>query len=49
MMLIRLQKCFLETGIKNSLQPFHRDKEGKFVAGTRAEAMKILSEYNWDV
>jgi DNA repair photolyase len=41
-------EVLLETGIKKFIiQPFHRDK-GKFVAGTRAEAMKILSEYNWD-
>ena len=41
-------ETLLETGIKKFIiQPFHKDK-GKFVAGTRAEAMKILSEYNWD-
>nr|WP_315155428.1 radical SAM protein [uncultured Flavobacterium sp.] len=41
-------EMLLETGIKKFIiQPFHKDK-GKFVAGTRAEAMKILSEYNWN-
>lgn len=40
-------KMLLETGIDRFIiQPFHKEK-GKFVAGTRAEAMKIISEYNW--
>lgn len=35
------------TGIKNFIiQPFHKTK-GKFVAGTRSEAVKILDEFNW--
>lgn len=37
----------LDTGIKRYIiQPFHKDK-GKFVRGTRKEALKILNEYNW--
>ena len=37
----------LETGVKRFIiQPFHKDK-GKFIAGTRAEAMAIFKEYNW--
>lgn len=41
-------KMVLETGVnKFIIQPFHKDK-GKFVAGTRSEAMKILNEYNWN-
>jgi DNA repair photolyase len=40
-------KTLLDTGItKYIIQPFHKDK-GKFVAGTRAEAMKILEEFSW--
>lgn len=40
-------KTLLDTGItKYIIQPFHKDK-GKFVAGTRGEAMKILEEFNW--
>ena len=40
-------KMVLETGVKKFIiQPFHQDK-GKFVAGTRAEAMSIINEYNW--
>jgi DNA repair photolyase len=37
----------MATGIKRFIiQPFHKDK-GKFVRGTRAEAVKILNEFNW--
>ncbi|WP_299273457.1 radical SAM protein [uncultured Psychroserpens sp.] len=37
----------LETGINRFIiQPFHKDK-GKFVRGTREEALKILNEFNW--
>ena len=37
-----------ETGIeKFIIQPFHSNK-GKFVRGTRAEALKLLEEYNWN-
>lgn len=37
----------LDTGItKYIIQPFHKDK-GKFVRGTRSEAIKILEEFNW--
>ncbi len=37
----------LETGITRFIiQPFHKDK-GKFVRGTRDEAVKILNEFNW--
>lgn len=40
-------KTLLDTGItKYIIQPFHKDK-GKFVAGTRGEAMKILEEFSW--
>ncbi len=40
-------KTVLETGVDRFIiQPFHKDK-GKFVAGTRAEAMNIINEYNW--
>lgn len=38
----------LDTGIdRYIIQPFHKDK-GKFVRGTRSEALKILNEYHWD-
>jgi DNA repair photolyase len=37
----------LETGVNRFIiQPFHKDK-GKFVRGTRDEAVKILNEFNW--
>lgn len=37
-----------ETGIKNFIiQPFHKTK-GKFIAGTRESALKILQDYNWN-
>lgn len=37
----------LDTGItKYIIQPFHKDK-GKFVRGTRSEALKILEEFSW--
>ena len=37
-----------ETGVKNFIiQPFHSTK-GKFVAGTRDTAMKIIKELNWN-
>jgi DNA repair photolyase len=37
----------LESGIKKFIvQPFHATK-GKFAAGTREEALKILEKYNW--
>ncbi|WP_417371234.1 radical SAM protein [Gelidibacter japonicus] len=37
----------LSTGItRYIIQPFHKDK-GKFVRGTRDEALKILDEFNW--
>ena len=37
----------LETGITRFIiQPFHKDK-GKFVRGTRDEALRILNEFNW--
>lgn len=40
-------KTVLETGVDRFIiQPFHKDK-GKFVAGTRGEAMNIINEYNW--
>ena len=40
-------KQLLKTGItRYIIQPFHRDK-GKFVRGTREEALNILNEYNW--
>ncbi len=36
------------TGIKNFIiQPFHKAK-GKFVAGTREEALQVLHDYNWN-
>lgn len=36
-----------DTGISNFIiQPFHATR-GKFVAGTRKEALKILQEFNW--
>ncbi len=41
-------KILLETGVKKFIiQPFHGEK-GKFVAGTREEASKIIKELNWD-
>lgn len=40
-------KELLETGISNFIiQPFHADR-GKFVAGTREDAKKLLTEFNW--
>lgn len=40
-------KDILGTGIKNFIiQPFHSDR-GKFIAGTRDEAKKLLTEFNW--
>lgn len=37
-----------ETEIKNFIiQPFHKTK-GKFIAGTRENALKILQDYNWN-
>jgi DNA repair photolyase len=37
-----------ETGIeKFIIQPFHKTK-GKFIAGTRESALKILEDYNWN-
>lgn len=37
----------LSTGIKRFIiQPFHKDK-GKFVRGTRDEALEILDKFNW--
>ena len=37
-----------ETGIENFIiQPFHSTK-GRFVAGTRKEAMEIVEKYKWD-
>ncbi|MFN3753982.1 radical SAM protein [Flavobacterium sp.] len=40
-------QTLLDTGISRYIiQPFHKDK-GKFVAGTRGEAMKILEEFKW--
>ena len=36
-----------KTGVERFIiQPFHKDK-GKFIAGTRGEAMEILNRYNW--
>jgi DNA repair photolyase len=36
-----------ESGIKKFvIQPFHRDR-GKFTAGTREDALKLLDEFNW--
>ena len=36
-----------ETGVERFIiQPFHKDK-GRFIAGTRSEAMKILDQFNW--
>lgn len=38
----------LNTGVqKVVVQPFHADR-GKFVAGTRQEALKLLQELNWN-
>lgn len=40
-------QTLLNTGItRYIIQPFHKDK-GKFIAGTRGEAMKILEEFEW--
>ena len=40
-------KDLLATGIKKYIiQPFHSDR-GKFIAGTRDEAKKLLAEFNW--
>ncbi|MBM3160385.1 MAG: radical SAM protein [Bacteroidetes bacterium] len=37
-----------ETGIENFIiQPFHKSK-GKFIAGTRDSALKILNDFNWN-
>ena len=40
-------EMLLNTGIKKYIiQPFHKDK-GKFVRGTREEAMRMLAKFNW--
>jgi len=40
-------KALKETGVKKFIiQPFHAEK-GKFVAGTREEAMKIIEQFKW--
>ncbi len=40
-------KDLLDTGIKKYIiQPFHEER-GKFIAGTRDEAKKLLTEFNW--
>jgi DNA repair photolyase len=41
-------KDLLETGItRYIIQPFHAER-GKFIAGTRDEAKKLLNEFNWN-
>lgn len=41
-------KDLLETGINRYIiQPFHAER-GKFIAGTRDEAKKLLNEFNWN-
>lgn len=41
-------QSLIDTGIKKFvIQPFHKDR-GRFTAGTREEALKLLKEYNWD-
>lgn len=41
-------KDLLSSGIKKFIvQPFHADK-GKFIASTREEALKLVSELKWD-
>ncbi|MEO8211105.1 MAG: radical SAM protein, partial [bacterium] len=41
-------KQLLETEIKKFIvQPFHSER-GKFIAGTREEAMKLVKEMNWN-
>ncbi len=42
-------KTLLDTGVKKFIiQPFHSDK-GKFVAGTRENAMRLIKESNWNI
>ncbi len=44
----RFASSLKETGIENFIiQPFHKTK-GKFIAGTRESALKILQDYNWN-
>lgn len=41
-------RLLAETGVRRFVaQPFHADR-GRFVAGTRAEAMRIIQEHGWD-
>ena len=41
-------KDLLDTGITRFIiQPFHAER-GKFIAGTRDEAKKLLNEFNWN-
>ena len=41
-------KKLLDTGIKRFIiQPFHSDK-GKFIAGTRESAMRLIKEMDWN-
>jgi DNA repair photolyase len=43
----RFAKDLLNTGItRYIIQPFHSER-GKFIAGTRDEAKKLLKEFNW--
>lgn len=43
----QLSRSLLETGINSFVvQPFHASK-GKFVAGTREQAMSLIQEMNW--
>jgi len=43
----QFSKSLLATGIKKFIiQPFHADR-GKFIAGTRQEAMELFAEYKW--
>lgn len=44
----QFSKMLLDTGIKKFIiQPFHADK-GKFVAGTREEALKVIKRFQWN-
>lgn len=44
---INFAKQLLETGVQRFIvQPFHSTR-GKFVAGTREEALKIIKDMNW--
>jgi DNA repair photolyase len=44
----QLASDLVETGVSNFVvQPFHAQK-GRFVAGTRSTALRVIEKYNWN-